>query len=182
MKPGLREEIQTKVMFTSPVHRSYAAAQGESCGLPRRLSGYKSTCQCRSCRQLGSIPGLGRTPGEGNGNPLQCSCLENPKDRGAWWAIAHGVAESRTWLSTHTVGRVLIEEKQVQRWTSRRYCVQEARRCNGALWRRKRAGSTASNTAHRATEWSSQSETEEREGEDFYPLLNQTVQEHFISY
>ena len=39
---------------------------------------------------LGSIPGLGRSPGEGNGNPLQYSCLENPMDRGAWWATVHG--------------------------------------------------------------------------------------------
>ena len=39
---------------------------------------------------LGSIPGLGRSPGEGNGNPLQCSCLENPMDGGAWWATVHG--------------------------------------------------------------------------------------------
>ena len=47
----------------------------------------------------GSIPGLGRSPGEGNGNPLQDYCLENPMHRGAWWATAHGVAESRTPLS-----------------------------------------------------------------------------------
>ena len=47
---------------------------------------------------LGSIPGSGRCPGEGNGNPLQCSCLENPMDGGAWWAIVHGVAKSRTRL------------------------------------------------------------------------------------
>jgi len=39
---------------------------------------------------LGSIPGLGRSPGEINGNPLQYSCLENPMDRGAWWAAVHG--------------------------------------------------------------------------------------------
>ena len=44
----------------------------------------------------GSIPGLGRSPGEGNGNPLQYSCLENPMDRGAWQATVHGVAESQT--------------------------------------------------------------------------------------
>ena len=43
---------------------------------------------------LGLIPGSGRVPGEGNGNPLQYSCLENPMDRGAWWATIHGVAES----------------------------------------------------------------------------------------
>ena len=45
---------------------------------------------------LGSIPGSGRSPGEGNGNPLQYSCLENPMDRGAWWATVHGVAKSQT--------------------------------------------------------------------------------------
>ena len=51
---------------------------------------------------LGSIPGLGRSPGEGNGTPLQYSCLENPMDRGAWWAAVHGVAKSRTRLSDFT--------------------------------------------------------------------------------
>ena len=45
-----------------------------------------------------SIPGLGRVPGEGNGNPLQYSCLGDPMGRGAWWAIVHGVAKSRTQL------------------------------------------------------------------------------------
>ena len=48
---------------------------------------------------VGSIPGSGRSPGEGNGAPLQYSCLENPMDRGAWWAILHGVRESQTQLS-----------------------------------------------------------------------------------
>ena len=52
----------------------------------------------------GSIPGLGRSPGEGNGNPLQYCCLENPTDGGAWQALVHGVAESdRTeWLHSLT--------------------------------------------------------------------------------
>ena len=45
-------------------------------------------------RDVGSIPGLGRSSGEGNGNSLQCSCLENPIERGAWQATVHGVAES----------------------------------------------------------------------------------------
>ena len=44
---------------------------------------------------VGLIPGSGRSPGEGNGNLLQYSCLENPMDRGAWWVIVHGVAKSR---------------------------------------------------------------------------------------
>ena len=51
---------------------------------------------------LGSIPGSGRSPGEGNGNPLQYSCLENPMDGGAWWATLHGVAKSQTRLSYFT--------------------------------------------------------------------------------
>ena len=51
---------------------------------------------------VGSIPGSGRSPGEGNGNPLQYSCLENSMDRGTWRASAHGVAKSQTQLSTHT--------------------------------------------------------------------------------
>ena len=46
----------------------------------------------------GSIPGLGRSPGEGNGNPLQCSCLENLKDGGARWVAIYGVVQSQTWL------------------------------------------------------------------------------------
>ena len=49
-------------------------------------------------RDLGSIPGLGRSPGEGSGNTLQYSCLENPMDRGIWWAKVHGVAKSWTRL------------------------------------------------------------------------------------
>jgi len=53
-------------------------------------------------RDLGSIPGLGRSPGAGNGNSLQYSCLGNPMDRGAWWAPIHGVAKSRTRLSSTT--------------------------------------------------------------------------------
>ena len=49
-------------------------------------------------RDTGSILGSGRSPGGGNGNPLQYSCLENPRDGGAWWAAVYGVAQSRTRL------------------------------------------------------------------------------------
>ena len=53
-------------------------------------------------RVMGSVPGSGRSPGGGNGNPLQYSCLENPMDRGAWWATVHGATKSRTWRSNWT--------------------------------------------------------------------------------
>ena len=51
------------------------------------------TCICRKRKRLGSIPGSGRSPGEGNGNSLVYSCWENPMDRGAWWAT--GIAKSQ---------------------------------------------------------------------------------------
>ena len=47
---------------------------------------------------MGSIPGLGRSPGRGQGNPLQYSCLDHPTDGGAWWATVHGGAKSQTGL------------------------------------------------------------------------------------
>ena len=63
-----------------------------SMGFPGGSAGKESTC---NAGDLGSIPGSGRFPGEGNGNPLQYSCLENPMDGGAWWAPVHGVTKSR---------------------------------------------------------------------------------------
>ena len=52
-------------------------------------------------RDAGLLPRWERSPGGGHGNPLQYPCLENPKDRGAWWATVHGVAKTLTWLSMH---------------------------------------------------------------------------------
>ena len=62
---------------------------GFSCG----SVGKESAC---NVGDLGLIPGLGRSPGEGNGNPLQYPCLENPMDEGGWWATVHGVAKCQT--------------------------------------------------------------------------------------
>ena len=62
-------------------------------GFPGGSDGKESTC---SAVDLGSIPGLGRSPGGENGNPLQYSCLENSMDRGTWQATVHGVAKSWT--------------------------------------------------------------------------------------
>ena len=75
-------------------------------GLPWWLSGKASACDAGATGDLGSIPGMGRSPGRGHGSPPQCSCLENPKDRGAWWATVCGVAELTRLkrLSTHTPG------------------------------------------------------------------------------
>ena len=63
---------------------------------PGGSDGKESAC---NAGDSGSIPGLGRSAGEGNGHPLQYSCLENPLDGGAWWATVHGVAKSWTRLS-----------------------------------------------------------------------------------
>ena len=63
------------------------------CSFPGGSYGKESTC---NAGDRASIPGSGRSPGERNGNPLQYSCWENSMDRGAWRAIAHGVAESQT--------------------------------------------------------------------------------------
>ena len=56
----------------------------------------KPSADAGDAGDLGSVPGSGRSPGEGYGNPLHCSCLENPMDRGAWQATVHGIAESDT--------------------------------------------------------------------------------------
>ena len=58
----------------------------------------ESTCSAGDAEGVGLIPGPGRAPGERHGNPLQYSCLDHPRDRGAWWATVHGVAKSQTQL------------------------------------------------------------------------------------
>ena len=65
-------------------------------GLPYSSDGKESACKAGALR---SIPWSGRFPGDGNGNPLQYSCLGNPMDRGAWWATVHGVAKKS--IMTH---------------------------------------------------------------------------------
>ena len=72
-------------------------------GFPGSTSGKESACQCRKCNRLGSFSRSGRPPGGGHGNPLKYSCLENPMDKGAWWAAIYGVTQNRTrlkWLSS----------------------------------------------------------------------------------
>ena len=62
-------------------------------GLPDGLAGKESACKAGGTGDAGSIPGWGRSPGGGNGNPFQYSRLENPRNRGTWWATVCGVAK-----------------------------------------------------------------------------------------
>ena len=80
-------------------------------GFPGGSDGKASAC---NAGDPGSIPGLGRSPGEGNGNPLQYSCLENSMDWGAWWATVHRVAKSQTRLSDFTF--IALSTSQVTQW------------------------------------------------------------------
>ena len=84
------------LMHESLMHESLMQ---ESQGSPGGSEIKASACNAGN---LGSIPGLGRSPGEGNGNALQYSCLDNPMHRGPWWATVHGVARSQTRLSDQT--------------------------------------------------------------------------------
>ena len=67
-------------------------------GFPAGSVGKEFTFNALDAGDMGSIPGSGRSPGEGHGNPLQYSCQENPMDRGAWLTTDHGVTKSWTWL------------------------------------------------------------------------------------
>ena len=75
----------------------------EILGFPGGSDGKESAC---NAGDLSLIPGWGRSPGEGHGNPLQCSCLENPIDRGAWRAIMHGDTDKMEQLSTSKTSRL----------------------------------------------------------------------------
>ena len=88
---GILKMIQMN-LFTKYTVREFGMDIGGS-------EGKASAC---SVGDVSLIPGSGRSRGEGNGNPLQCSCLENPTDRGAWWATVYGVAKSQTRLSEFT--------------------------------------------------------------------------------
>ena len=81
------------------VYLMYWGASMLGACFPGGSDGKASAC---NVGDLGSISGLGRSPGEGNGNLLQYCCLENSMDGGIWWATVHGVTKSRTWLSNFT--------------------------------------------------------------------------------
>ena len=77
---------------------SRAKIEGNHSGFPGGASGKDPSCNAGDIRDEGLIPGSGRSPGGEHSNPVQYSCLENPMDSGAWWAMVHGVATSQTRL------------------------------------------------------------------------------------
>ena len=108
---GVTEDAEDigKPVLSSMAHKGCELVQPlRKVGFPGGSEDKASACKAGD---PGSIPGLGRSPGEGNGNPLQYSCLENPMDREAWRATVHRVARSRTRLSdfTHTAQGNLVE-------------------------------------------------------------------------
>ena len=101
--PGKNTEV---LPFPPPGDLSEQRIKPTSLSSPSSVGWFFPDCsavnnQLANARDVGSIPGSGKSPGGGHGNPLQYSCLENPMDKGAWWAI-YGVTKSRTWLSRHT--------------------------------------------------------------------------------
>ena len=90
-------------------HCTYSFNPNSEFGTNSWLSGKESVC---NAGDPDSISGSGRSPGEGNGNLFQYSCLENFTDRGAWQAIVHGVPKSQTWLSMH----VLLSQRPRWLW------------------------------------------------------------------
>ena len=82
---------------------------------------------------LGSIPGPGRSQGEGNANPLQYSCLGNPKDGGAWWATVHGAAEAdKTETELPSLFQQLSTDTWTQKWVLTRPCSEPDRSPSGS--------------------------------------------------
>ena len=88
----LKQEYWSGLPIPSPKDLPDPGIELGSPALPKHSDsdGKESTCNTGAAKYIGSTPGLGRSPGGGNDNPLQYSCLESPMDREAWWAIVHG--------------------------------------------------------------------------------------------
>ena len=96
-------EIPTKATSHQILHISNIKSTHAPVGFPHSSVGKESDC---NAGDPGSIPGFRRYPGEGNGNPLQYSCLENPMDRGAWQVTVHGTANSQGQLGDYATTEV----------------------------------------------------------------------------
>ena len=101
----------------------------------------KQPAGAKDARDASSVPGLRRSPGEGNDNALQYSCLENPMDRGAWQAIVHGVAKSRTRLSDWSHYTQALRKKK-KTWPCEHSNCKRAQSGTGSTRARKRAQSS----------------------------------------
>jgi len=112
-----------------PAWKEKKSPLGSEMEFPGGSDGKDSAC---NAGDPSLIPGLGRFPGEGNGNPLQYSCLENPMDRGTWWATVHGVAKSQTGLSDFTLG---TRSLRVERDTGAGFgAAKDYQRTDGQAW------------------------------------------------
>ena len=98
----LRDDIlsQTRTLFSTCTTDVFSVWVTYMSLIPGVSDSEESVC---NAGDLGSIPESGRSPGEGNGYPLQYSCLENSRDRGAWWTAVHGIIKSQTRLSDNTL-------------------------------------------------------------------------------
>ena len=95
-----KRRIKSQIMHLKIVSSGFINV-GQHCtpGFPNSSVGKESTDSVGATGDVSSVPGSGRSPEVGNGNPLQYSCLENPRDRGAWWAAVRRVTKTRTWLN-----------------------------------------------------------------------------------
>ena len=98
-QPDLSLRVGTEILLQTAAGRGHQRLEPFDVGFPGRAVGKNPPANAGDARDVGLIPGSGRFPGGGHGNPLQYSCLKNSMDRGAWRATVHGVAKSRTWLS-----------------------------------------------------------------------------------
>ena len=96
--PQPSSSCNPRELYPSSVNWKSKTGTSQSC-FPGDVSGKEPACNSGDVKDVGSIPASGRSPGEGNGNPPQHSCLENPMDRGAWRAIVRGVTKGQTGLS-----------------------------------------------------------------------------------
>ena len=115
---GIGEMINIRISGPELIQYNFWLLTAVPRSFPGGASGKESACQCRRRKDVGSIPGSGRSPGGRYGNPLQYSCLENSMDRGVWQAPVHRVTQSRKQLkqlSTHQ-GKCNEKRKVFHKW------------------------------------------------------------------
>ena len=108
--------------FVHDLISTFSQMLSRRCRASQGLSGKESACQCRRPGDSSWSPWSRSSPGGGNGNPLQYSCLGNPMDRGGWRVTVHGVTKSQTWLSdrvyTHYLMNVCIQIIASESWNN----------------------------------------------------------------